>query len=338
MNKISAKRVNSQISPYSPLLSRNKGFSLIELMVSILIGFLVVGSAIAIFSSNRQAYVASENVSRIQENMRIAYELVARDIREAAGTPCAPHITTLRNAINSSTTRWWTDSSLPLRIVGFTGAQAFPDVAFGAGGAPRVAGTQAIQLLSTSNSRAEVRSHSTTGKQFISNTSAHGIATGDLVLACDYERAALFQVSSASSTSPNIAYGGAASPGNTGANIRPDNRGDFARGAVLAKWRPVRWYIGTNPQGGRSLYQSTVVNTGGALSVQNQEVAQNIQDMDIRYFFNGDYRTADAVTNWTTVSAVRLNFVMQSDQNIGTDGAAIQRNINNTIALRMRNK
>jgi type IV pilus assembly protein PilW len=319
-------------------MQKNNGFSLIELMVSILIGLLVVGSAIAIFSSNRQTYVASENVNRIQENMRVAYELVARDVREAAGTPCAPHITTLKNVVNSPATRWWTDSRLPLRVIGFTGAQAFPDVGFGAGTEQRIAGTQAIQLLSTSNSRAEVRSHSTTGKEFVLNTTAHGIVSGDLVLACDYERAALFQASSASSASTNIGYGAAAAPGNTGVNIRPDNRGDFARGAVLAKWRPVRWYIGGNAAGGRSLYQSTVVNNAGALTVVNQEVAQNIQDIDIRYLFNGDYRTADSVTNWTTVSAIRLNFIMQSDQNIGTNGAPIQRTINNTIALRMRNK
>lgn len=326
---------------FSPLskvvaIDKTKGFSLIELMVSITIGFLVVGSAIAIFASNRQTYVATENIGRIQENMRIGYELMARDIREAAGTPCAPHIATLRNVINAPTTRWWTDSSLPLRIRGYTGAQAFPAGAFGTADGDRIAGTQAIQVLSTSNSRAEVRSHNTLATQFVANTAAHGIVTGDLVVACDYERASLFQVSSASSASANIVYAAAGAPGNTGGNIRPDNKGNYARGSVLAKWHPVRWYIGASQaSSGRSLYQITIQN--GVLSAP-QEVAQNVQDLNMSYLENGIYQPADAVINWTNVTAVRVNFILQGDDSIGTDGNRIQRTMSHTIALRMRNK
>ncbi|MFA4615373.1 pilus assembly protein PilW, partial [Xanthomonas perforans] len=52
-------------------------------MISMVLGLLVVGAAIGIFLSNRQAYAATEGVGRIQETARLGFELIARDIREA---------------------------------------------------------------------------------------------------------------------------------------------------------------------------------------------------------------------------------------------------------------
>jgi len=319
-------------------MTRNRGLSLIELMVSIVIGFLVVGSAIAIFDSNRQTYAASDSIGRIQENMRSAFELIARDIREAAGTPCYPHINSLGNAVNSPASRWWTNAVPTMRLVGYTGAQAFPAGSFGTANADRVAGTQAVQMLSTSNSRAEISSHNEAGSQFVLNTVDHGMVTGDIVLACDYARASLVQLTSASSASATVSYsGGAVSPGNATTALRPDDD-SYTSGSVLAKWRAVRWYIGNNANAGRSLYQSTTVNTAGALTVQNQEVVPGVQDLDMRYLVAENYLSADAVTNWNLVTAVRINFIIQGEARVGTDGNPIQRTITHTIALRMRNK
>jgi type IV pilus assembly protein PilW len=320
-------------------VSHSKGMSLIELLVSITIGLLVVGSAIAIFLSNKQTYVAAENVGRVQENMRIAYELMARDVREAVGTPCQKHTATLRNVVTGFDTRWWTNSSPGLRIVGYTGAQDFPVATFGTSPGQRIAGTEAIQLLSTSNSRVEVSSANGASSQFVVNTNNHGFNPGDLVLACNYTRGVLLQVSSAASTSSTIGYGGAAVPGNSVTGYLLPDSDNFASGSVLAKWRPVRWYIGNSNAGsGRSLFQSTVVNNAGTLSVANQEVVQGVQSLAIEYLFNGDYRTADLVTDWTKVSAVRIALVLQGEDQIGTDGNRLQRNITHTIALRNRNK
>src|SRR3546814_13863371 len=68
------------------------GFSLVELMVAMVLGLLVSGSAIGIFISNRQANRATDSLSRIQENARTAFELMARDVREAGGNPCGRNL------------------------------------------------------------------------------------------------------------------------------------------------------------------------------------------------------------------------------------------------------
>ena len=61
-----------------------RGLTLVELMIAMMLGLLVVGSATAIFISNRQTYRATEGLGRVQENGRMAFELMARDLRDTA--------------------------------------------------------------------------------------------------------------------------------------------------------------------------------------------------------------------------------------------------------------
>lgn len=65
------------------------GFGLIELMISMLLGLLVLGAAIAVFQSNQRTLNANEGQNRIQEGARAAYEMMSRDIRAAGGTACS---------------------------------------------------------------------------------------------------------------------------------------------------------------------------------------------------------------------------------------------------------
>lgn len=65
------------------------GFGLIELMIAMVLGLLVLGAAIAIFQSNQRSFQTNEGVNRIQESARVAFELMARDIRAAGGSACS---------------------------------------------------------------------------------------------------------------------------------------------------------------------------------------------------------------------------------------------------------
>ena len=65
------------------------GFGLIELMISMVLGLLVLGAAIAVFQSNQRTYNANEGQNRIQEGARAADEMMSRDIRAAGGTACS---------------------------------------------------------------------------------------------------------------------------------------------------------------------------------------------------------------------------------------------------------
>lgn len=341
----------------SAFTAATRGMSLIELMVSILIGLLVVGSAIAIFLSNRQTSVASENVGRIQENMRTSFELLSRDIREAAASPCANALY-VANVINSGTTTWWTAWAYKGGVQGFSSTTAFPDAAFGTAAGARLTGTDAILLMSASNSGYSVNTHNAASDSFtLNNTVATDLANGDVVVACNYTQAAIFQLNSVPTTVPTtVTYSAGGTPGNCSTNLGltngacgtgPDydfmavNENNPDPHATLAKLRAVRWYIGTSndPDGGRSLFQSTMSNTAGAVTSQNQEIAKGVENMTITYLVSGatSYRTANLVTDWTAVNAVRVTLFLRGEENIGTDGNQIQRQISSTVTLRNRN-
>ena len=82
------------------------GFSLIELMIALILGLIVVAAAGGVFLSNKRVYNATETLGRIQENGRVAFELMSRDIREAGGNPCG-NATRPRNMLTTATYPFW---------------------------------------------------------------------------------------------------------------------------------------------------------------------------------------------------------------------------------------
>ena len=57
------------------------GLSLIEIMISLLRGAFLLGGVLQIFIGSKQTYRMQENLSRLQENGRLALDLIGRDIR-----------------------------------------------------------------------------------------------------------------------------------------------------------------------------------------------------------------------------------------------------------------
>jgi len=67
---------------------RQHGFTLIELMISLLLGILVLIAVSSVFMSGRKSYGTVQGVNRIQENQRMAFELMSSDIRSAGSYVC----------------------------------------------------------------------------------------------------------------------------------------------------------------------------------------------------------------------------------------------------------
>lgn len=341
---------------------RLRGLTLIELMIAIVLGLLITIVAITVLLSNRQVYTATENLGRIQENTRTAFELMARDVREAAGNACESDLPVV-NVLNNPTANWWTDFSGG--VTGYDGATAFPDAAFGAAGSTtglRVAGTDAIDLKSAVASGITIEDHQPASADFKLNTTAHGISPGDVVMACDFDHAAIFQVSNSNpGTNPNVVHniGGSVSPGNAtkclsmtgacsptgyvfgckGGEAPPAGCAPADRWpAQIAKLRMTRWYVGHNPRGRQSLYQSSIQNSGGILGKQNNEIVEGVRDMQLTYLLSGaaGYVVATPGLDWSKVVAVRINMVMEGEDRVGTDGNVLDRPLIHTVTIRNR--
>jgi prepilin-type N-terminal cleavage/methylation domain-containing protein len=64
-------------------MKNHKGFSLVELMVALALGFIVILGVSGIFVNSRQNYSAQDESSKFQENIRLASELVSRTLKHA---------------------------------------------------------------------------------------------------------------------------------------------------------------------------------------------------------------------------------------------------------------
>lgn len=63
--------------------SSMRGFTLIELMVAMVISLFLVGGVILMYASSKAAYLDSNQMARLQENIRFASDYMVRDIRNA---------------------------------------------------------------------------------------------------------------------------------------------------------------------------------------------------------------------------------------------------------------
>ena len=66
--------------------TRQKGLSIIELLVAMVIGLILLLGVSQVFLSSRQTYAANEAMGRLQENGRFALEFIARSARLAGYT------------------------------------------------------------------------------------------------------------------------------------------------------------------------------------------------------------------------------------------------------------
>lgn len=337
------------------------GVSLVELMISLTLGLLVVGAAITMFLANRQTYEATASLGRIQENGRVAFELMTRDLREAGGTPCERDLPIV-NVLNSPGSNWW--SNWTAGVTGYESTAAFPDAAFGTGAGQRLEGTDALEIKSAVTNGVTVDEHQPNSAQFKVNIVDHGLEDGDIVMACDFAQAAIFQITNASpGTNTTIVHNtGTGTPGNSTKCLDVDAdcpsgsvqtyafgcfQGQRQAGgcvddrywpATIAKLEAWRWFIANNGRGGRSLYRTGLRNAGGAPSTQAIEVAENVVDMQLEYLEDGETEYVDStlVTAWPNVLSVRVNLTLQGIERVGTDGAPLQRTLQHVVALRNR--
>ncbi|CAD7715712.1 hypothetical protein LMG31884_17750 [Xanthomonas hydrangeae] len=330
---------------------RTAGFTLIELMISLVLGLLVMLAAIGLFLSSKRTASATDSLSRVQENARIAFELMARDIREASGNPCnSSDNMAMINVLSAPASRWWTNwnaGTASGTLLGYDGSTAITGINFGTTTAgQRIAGTDALSLLSAGDATAVVTAHAPSAATFTVNAATHGFIPGDLLMVCGpnaemggvMRLGAIFQMTG-SAGSVSISHAASGTPGNA-TNRLGLNGSLFTYGAnaSITRLNASAWYIGTNGRT-RGLYQSTLVNTGGAANVQVQEVAEGVQDMTITYLVSGaaSYVNAASVTGrWSQVTAIRITMTLSGTDRDSVTNSALSRTLSQVISLRNR--
>lgn len=324
----------------------SQGFTLVELMVSMVLGLVVVGGVISVLVANRNSYRTNEGLSQVQESARTAFELLARDLRQTGSTGC-DNARRMANVLNVPTPAWWRDW---VSVQGFDGTDAA--VTVGAGVGQRVAGTDTIHMHSIEGGGFPVDVHSIAANTMTLNViAAPVINAGDIMMICDFDHATIFQAASFVPATFTISYGVGGTPGNcsTGLGFPTDcttpNVYPFPRNSWVGRLQAVVWYIGNNGRvddGGTSLYRVRL-DTGGVLVTE--EVVAGVSDMQIEYGRNGSDAVTDATavtaaTAWPQVNSAFVTLtVNSSDQRVSTAAATqgrLTRTFTYLVALRNR--
>jgi len=329
---------------------RQRGLSLVELMISITLGMVAVAGAISIYLSNRSSYQLVEGAARVQENARFAVEFLGRDLREAGGIVCGGSLIQENVLLASypSATNWWSDWSTGLQ--GYNGSTELPAKAFGTAKTERISGTDAIVVWNASTANQDYPVRQVTAFNASTNTftlyfkAPYMGRKGYVYTACDDARVATFTFTdNIPIDSDGGSYPLTAAQTLTNA-VKP--------GGFVNQLSASAWYIGasSNDSSVRSLYRVTLGMASGSPSSSADEVLENVQDMAITYL-QGDgngapntgvtnYVKAGAVTNWANVLAVRVVLTLTTPDKVGlsTSGAsqALTQDFPFTVAIRRR--
>lgn len=301
----------------------SRGFTLIELMIALLLGVMVMGAAIGIFLTNRQTYQATENLGRTQETARIAFELLARDVREAGGNGCdigLPVVNVLKN--NTDWTRNWVQPFRGYTDTGVVGMKT---------------GTDALQVLAAGTGGGTVSTHDVTGKINLQEASTD-LAAGNLMVLCDTEEMALLQARGYSGSTvtydtsdQNACLKLGRFPSVCSASV---NAYQFRQNAILTPLYASQWYVGANGRnGGTSLFQRRLQGSGTTVS----EVAEGVTNLQLQYLLVGGSGFVDTVADWNNVLAVKITLTVNTLDKVGTDGQPLTRQMTTIASIRNRN-
>ena len=290
----------------NPVLSPNqRGFSMMELMVAITLGFIMVAAIGYLYLGSRQSFRTTDSMSRIQENARYALHTLSQNVRMAGYIGCgnlqAMKITTIANAptpvLSPATAITGLDTG-----VGATSYGVIPIT--------RVAG-DAISTMEAVGTGANITGNvapSNANVQILGNPS--NFQQGQALVVTNCTNADIFKVTNNPGSSGTVTLTHSNSS-NTGSRV-----GTYDYTATVMKMEQYTYFIGTNLSGGRSLYRDSL--TEGTV-----ELADNVWDMQIQYGLdtNGDgtadsYSTATAITSWDQVVSARINLLVVSQERV----------------------
>jgi type IV pilus assembly protein PilW len=309
------------------------GFSLVELMTAMLLSLMLMVATISVFVGNKRVYASTEGLGRIQENARIAFELMARDIREAGGNPCDVRMKVAN--VLADTTNWWATfgTGTDTGVFGFDEGDLTGSTA----------GTDAIQVQYFEDTGLVTTGGmgSTTGNLPFDDTDA--IAEQQIVMACGFfpttasepvsDTATIF---SAGKSGTSLTHG--TDSGNdktTFADAANPTEVVYPANTLLGRLRAMEWYVAANDKGRNSLFRRQVTFPGTAPVMGDpEEVVEDVLGMELTYLEGSTWSSAPS--SWNNVKAVQVDLELEAADNRagGVQGEMIKRRLTHVIALR----
>ncbi len=311
-------------------MRKQRGISLVELMVSITLGLILMTGVIQLFLSSRATFSTQLAASHVQETGRLAMEFIGQDIRMAGFMGCMSRHTSLANTLKQS------DSLLYRFDVAIEGADIGND---GAGKVPAgypeniVDGTDVLVVRGAGGNSTGVTKNNSGAQLFAEFTGREaggcdgggdrlsGLCPNDILVVSDCAKARIFQatgltaVSESGNSEINLVHSETSSigPGNAqadwGAGTLPP-AAVFGPGSQIIQINTSIYYIANGDSGRPGLWRQ--VGNG-----EPRQLLEGVENMQLEYGedTSGDgipdsYRSAKKIADWDSVTSVRVHLLV----------------------------
>lgn len=332
---------------------KQKGFSLIELMVAMTIGLFIMGGVYQVFASTKQSNRILEAEAEMQENARFAFYMMTSIIQEAGNFGCQtssaltsyslvnttdktfrpshviegweakntsygkPYKAKVNSGVSQTLTQHWLTSSDAVKDFG-TKSKKYSDI---------------LKVWYTKKQQAQLRNpiDLSTGVLTFSALSPIDLKKGDIIAINDCQTVTFAQVCACeeaecvgNDTQADINQASCKKPGNKAFNFTYLNEQttqiSVLQSAIFFVGKradSVSGYKNNMP----SLYVRYLDND--ATSGRKEEILEGVESLQILYGEDGGdndkspnyYISADKVVNWNNVVSIRLALLLRSHKN-----------------------
>jgi Tfp pilus assembly protein PilW len=284
-----------------PAPTRETGFSLVEMMLAMLIGMIIMGGILSIYSNTRETQRSSSDQLQLVADARFAIDTIAYDLRHAGmygGTNLPTTIKCYKDdaqctaalavAVNDCYARWYIDIVNPV----FGGEDAVP-ASYGCI-ANHQANTDVLVV------------HYADSNPIVTNN----LASSTAYVRSNYQGGELF----IGTTPPSI-------PGDDGLNPAVDSPTQLTHNHLLySRAYYVSNFTDTAGDGRPSLRRADLVPGTTGPAVEDQLILPGVEDLQVQYGVDTDddtwvdqYVNADAVTKWSSVYSAKIWVLVRAE-------------------------
>lgn len=328
---------------------KQPGFTLTELLISLVLGAFVVSAVLSVFLGGLTTFRTTDSLSRMQESARFVLERMRFDLRQAGYFGCRSTLRQeqprsegalgfglIRNTLNPPPAAGGdpllgTEFDFGVPLVGYDGTGDGTGASWTSADStiPIPSGTSILInprddsdiliLVRADGAGLRVDAHpggTPPGSANVQVASDNGLEQGDIIFITDCLSAGIFEISGANpDTSGTLAH-------NTGNSVVPDKPGNYTKslgrtfvGAEVFRMQRAAYYVANSPITGRP-----------ALFRNGEEIAENVEQMQVLYGVDttfdariNDYMTATELAGEATVSvdnvlSVRIDLLFSSGE------------------------
>jgi type IV pilus assembly protein PilW len=285
------------------------GIGLVEILIAMLLGLILVGGVLQMFSSSKQTHRVHEATARMQESGRMALEVIARDIRMADFWGCASDLGNVVNNLNNA------------------GAGYVDFQAGGIEGTDGGSGADTLVLRGGFNSGLGIEPpYGPQASANIKVTAGNDLSQGDILFVSDCTNADIFQITNANPGGAGVLVH------NTGSGTEPGNYNVNNPGCPGANAHCLSKIYGADASVFRVQEITYTIAMGSegepALFRNGDEFLDGVEDLQILYGEDTDgtstanyYVPANQVVDMGAVVGIRFAVVTRSQNDNLTGGA-----------------